>query len=128
MIPSYHHRTFPANIPKAINALSSLKTAIDTIHPSVSTIFSSDTSLRSSLDAPAKYERGMSFFRQIYQRHTPKVLATMDTTSGGDLTHFAINCIYGELLSEHSIIGGQETGLLEFVCCLADGCGPQAKG
>ncbi|KAK4936425.1 hypothetical protein LTR10_022699 [Elasticomyces elasticus] len=114
--------------PRAINALFSLKTALDTTHPSVSTTFSSDTSLRSSLDPSAKYDRGMSFFRQIYQKHTSRVLATMDTTSGGDLTHFAINCIYGELLSEHSIIGGLDTGLLEFVCCLADGCGPQAKG
>ncbi|KAI1617994.1 hypothetical protein EDD36DRAFT_18738 [Exophiala viscosa] len=114
--------------PRAINALFALKTAIDTTHPSISTIFSSDTSLRSDLDASAKYDRGMAFFRQIYQKHTSRVLATMDTTSGGDLTHFAINCIYGELLSEHSIIGGLETGLLEFICCLADGCGPQAKG
>lgn len=70
----------------------------------------------------------MSFFSQIYKQHTSRVLAAMDATSGGDLTHFAINCIYGELLSEHRILGGLETGLLEFVCCLADGCGPQAKG
>jgi len=52
----------------------------------------------------------------------------MSTCSAGDLTHFAINSIYGELLAESSVIGDMQTGLLEFVCCLADGCAPQAKG
>ncbi|KAK5204863.1 hypothetical protein LTR41_009399 [Exophiala xenobiotica] len=114
--------------PRAINALFSLQTSITTTHPSLSSILATDTSLRAPLDPTAKYDRGMSFFRQIYTKHTARVLSAMDSTSGGDLTHFAINCIYGELLSEHTIIGAQETGLLEFVCCLADGCGPQAKG
>ncbi|KAK5232064.1 hypothetical protein LTR47_006905 [Exophiala xenobiotica] len=114
--------------PRAINALFSLQTSITTTHPSLSSILATDTSLRAPLDPTAKYDRGMSFFQQIYTKHTTRVLSAMDSTSGGDLTHFAINCIYGELLSEHTIIGAQETGLLEFVCCLADGCGPQAKG
>jgi len=114
--------------PRAINALFSLQTSITTTHPSLSSTLATDTSLRAPLDPIAKYDRGMSFFRQIYTKHTARVLSAMDSTSGGDLTHFAINCIYGELLSEHTIIGAQETGLLEFVCCLADGCGPQAKG
>jgi len=70
----------------------------------------------------------MSLFEKIYAKHTPRVMASMTSCSGGDLTHFAINCIYGELLAENSIIGDLETGILEFVCCLADGCGPQAKG
>lgn len=70
----------------------------------------------------------MEFFTQIYKQHTGRVLAAMDESSGGDLTHFAINCIYGELLADHSIISARDTGLLEFVCCLADDCGPQAKG
>ncbi|EON67965.1 hypothetical protein W97_07111 [Coniosporium apollinis CBS 100218] len=52
----------------------------------------------------------------------------MATTSGGDLSHFAISSVYGELLSEMSILTAVETGLLEFVCCLADGLAPQAKG
>lgn len=113
---------------QAINALLSLKSAIDTSHPQLTPTLSTDTSLRSPLPSPEKYARGMAFFQQIYQQHTTRVLSAMDATSGGDLTHFAINCIYGELLSEDRIIGGLETGLLEFVCCLADGCGPQAKG
>ncbi|KIW12478.1 hypothetical protein PV08_09755 [Exophiala spinifera] len=114
--------------PRAINALFSLSTSINTTAPTLSNILASDTSLRAPLDATTKYDRGLTFFKQIYTKHTSRVLSAMDSTSGGDLTHFAINCIYGELLSEHTIIGAQETGLLEFVCCLADGCGPQAKG
>ncbi|KAK6373521.1 hypothetical protein LTS17_008013 [Exophiala oligosperma] len=114
--------------PRAINALFSLSTSISTTNPTLSSTLASDTSLRAPLDGAAKYDRGLTFFKQIYTKHTSRVLSAMDSTSGGDLTHFAINCIYGELLSEHTIIGAQETGLLEFVCCLADGCGPQAKG
>ncbi|KAL6240446.1 hypothetical protein RBB50_012647 [Rhinocladiella similis] len=114
--------------PRAINALFSLSTSISTTNPTLSSTLASDTSLRAPLDAAAKYDRGLTFFKHIYTKHTSRVLCAMDSTSGGDLTHFAINCIYGELLSEHSIIGAQGTGLLEFVCCLADGCGPQAKG
>ncbi|EXJ83907.1 hypothetical protein A1O1_07536 [Capronia coronata CBS 617.96] len=114
--------------PRAINALFSLTSAIERTHPSLSAILSSDTSLRAHVGPSEKYTRGMSFFSQIYKQHTARVLAAMDATSGGDLTHFAINCIYGELLSETSLLDGLETGLLEFVCCLADGCGPQAKG
>lgn len=114
--------------PKAINALLSLKTAIEGTHPSLARVLSLDTSLRSAVPAEEKQARGQSFFQQIYRQHTARVLAAMDDTSGGDLTHFALTCIYGELLAEDRIVGGLETGLLEFVCCLADGCGPQAKG
>lgn len=113
---------------KAINALFSLKSAIDASAPHLSSTLATDTSLRASLSSTDKYDRGLAFFNDIYRQHTSRVISAMDATSGGDLTHFAINCIYGELLSEHRIIGGLDTGLLEFVCCLADGCGPQAKG
>ncbi|KIX10009.1 uncharacterized protein Z518_01090 [Rhinocladiella mackenziei CBS 650.93] len=114
--------------PRAINALTSLNSSISHTHPSLSMILSSDQSLRSSLSTSEKSARGMALFTQIYQQHTSRVLDAMDAASGGDLTHFAINCIYGELLSEDRVIGALETGLLEFACCLADGCGPQAKG
>jgi hypothetical protein len=55
-------------------------------------------------------------------------MSNMTLCSGGDLTYFAVNCIYGELLAENSIINDLETGVLEFLCCLADGCAPQGKG
>ncbi|KIX98173.1 uncharacterized protein Z520_06253 [Fonsecaea multimorphosa CBS 102226] len=122
--------------PRAINALLALQQALKTTHPTLSTILESDPSLRATTttttspasDPSAKAARGMRLFQRIYAQHTPRVLSSMSACSGGDLTHFAINCIYGELLAESSIIGDLETGLLEFVCCLADGCAPQAKG
>lgn len=52
----------------------------------------------------------------------------MGASSGGDLDYYAVASIYGELMAETSIVGGAETGVLEFVCCLADGVAPQAKG
>ncbi|KIW97119.1 uncharacterized protein Z519_02511 [Cladophialophora bantiana CBS 173.52] len=119
--------------PRAINALLALQHAIQTTHPNLSSILEADQSLRSAAstsppDPEAKSARGMALFQKIYAQHSPRVLTAMSACSGGDLTFFAINCIYGELLAEDSIIGDLETGLLEFICCLADGCAPQAKG
>ncbi|KAJ9612257.1 hypothetical protein H2200_003854 [Cladophialophora chaetospira] len=116
--------------PRAINALLALQTAISSSHPILSATLSRDESLRSSaLLSPAeKFSRGMALFSRIYDKHTPRVISTMSACSGGDLTHFAIHSIYGELLAESAVIGDMETGVLEFVCCLADGVAPQAKG
>ncbi|OAP61063.1 hypothetical protein AYL99_03264 [Fonsecaea erecta] len=118
--------------PRAINALLVLQQAIKTTHPALSSILEADASLRAAGGDPANPEakaaRGMRLFQRIYAQHSPRVLAAMSACSGGDLTHFAITCIYGELLAEDAIIGDLDTGLLEFVCCLADGCAPQAKG
>ncbi|EXJ62772.1 hypothetical protein A1O7_03211 [Cladophialophora yegresii CBS 114405] len=116
--------------PRAINALLTLHRAIQSSHPSLHTTLQADSSLRSTpwLSRADKFTRGMALFERIYAHHTPRVVATMSSCSGGDLTHFAIQCIYGELLAESAIIGDLETGMLEFVCCLADGVAPQAKG
>lgn len=70
----------------------------------------------------------MALFSRIYDKHTPRVISAMSDCSAGDLTHFAINSIYGELLAEDGIIDDLQTGVLEFVCCLADGVAPQSKG
>ncbi|KAH0846501.1 hypothetical protein AYO21_10146 [Fonsecaea monophora] len=133
--------------PRAINALLALQQAIEKTHPTVSAVLETDQSLRAAVTAATESEdgtqrdatttttttttksaRGMALFSRIYAQHTPRVLSAMSRCSGGDLTHFAIHCIYGELLSDASVIDDLATGLLEFVCCLADGCGPQAKG
>lgn len=127
-LPSLACPPLPNSRPQAINALIALKSSIDASTPHLSTTLSSDQSLRSPIPVTQKSSRGMEFFTQIYKQHTGRVLAAMDESSGGDLTHFAINSIYGELLADHTIIGARDTGLLEFVCCLADDCGPQAKG
>ncbi|KIW71194.1 hypothetical protein PV04_03390 [Phialophora macrospora] len=116
--------------PRAINALLTLHRAISSSHPSLATVLEGDSSLRSSpfLSLADKFNRGMALFQTIYDKHTARVVSTMSSCSGGDLTHFAIHSIYGELLAENAVIGDLETGLLEFVCCLADGVAPQAKG
>ena len=44
------------------------------------------------------------------------------------MDYFALNSIYGELMAETSILDARETGLVEFVACLADGVVAQAKG
>lgn len=87
-----------------------------------------DRSLRSSVPLATRQIRGLDFFRRIYAQHADRVLADLNACSGGDLGEFAINCVYGDLVAEESILGAKETGLLEFVCCLTLGAGPQAKG
>lgn len=52
----------------------------------------------------------------------------MAGTSGGDLSEFAVNCVYGDLMAEDSILSVKDTALLEFACCYASGPHPQAKG
>lgn len=52
----------------------------------------------------------------------------MNSTSGGDLGEFAVNCIYGDLVAETSILDAKETGMLEFAACLTLMAAPQAKG
>jgi hypothetical protein len=116
--------------PRAINALQALHKTITAMHPHLVPILATDPSLRSNrnLTPEQKHARGLDLFIRIYDKHSPRVIEAMSTCSAGDLTQFAIHSIYGELLAEDSIVGDLETGLLEFVCCLADGCAPQAKG
>ena len=45
-----------------------------------------------------------------------------------DLAIFAIESLYGELLSEFSVLNEQSTSLLEMVACIATNAIPQAKG
>ena len=52
----------------------------------------------------------------------------MSESSGGELSHFALNSVYGELMAETSILDAKDTVLMEFVCCMAGLAGPQAKG
>ncbi|PGH03700.1 hypothetical protein AJ79_07282 [Helicocarpus griseus UAMH5409] len=127
--------------PRAINALLSLHSSIsennnvpdptDPSKPTLFALFTSDKPLR-TLDtfpsADARYARGEEFFSQIYADYTKRILSSMRSTSAGDLDYFAVTSVYGELMSEMRILDGRETVLLEFVCCLADEVGAQAKG
>lgn len=45
----------------------------------------------------------------------------MSLASGGDLSEFAINAVYGDLMAEESRLSAKETGLLEFLACYATG-------
>ncbi|KAL2365567.1 hypothetical protein RJZ56_001499 [Blastomyces dermatitidis] len=118
--------------PRGINGLLALQSSLTThTAPAIHTTLKSDKPLRSLLTFPsaeARYARGKHFFTQIYANHTERVLSSMSASSAGDLSYFAVSSIYGELMAEMRILDGRETVLLEFVCCLADVVGAQAKG
>jgi alkylhydroperoxidase/carboxymuconolactone decarboxylase family protein YurZ len=78
-------------------------------------------------DHEAKIARGKEFFTKVYNRHTDRVLNNL-ARGHPDLATYAIESLYGELLSEFSIINEQSTSLLEMVACIAGNCIPQAKG
>lgn len=118
--------------PRAINALTTLHSTMTQTHP---TLLSHPLLLSSAPQSPFSgsasqplHDRGMSLFSRIYASHTPRVLSTLGRCSNGALSDFAVDCIYGALLSDASVTSDRATGLLEFACCLADGVAPQAKG
>jgi alkylhydroperoxidase/carboxymuconolactone decarboxylase family protein YurZ len=65
---------------------------------------------------------------KIYARHPRRIFNSLAETSGGDLSYFVVNCVYGDLLAEDSILDPKDTALLDFACCYATGAFPQAKG
>jgi alkylhydroperoxidase/carboxymuconolactone decarboxylase family protein YurZ len=78
-------------------------------------------------DHDAKIARGRDFFSKVYAQHTNRVLTNL-SRGHPDLPIFAIESLYGELLSEFSIINEQSTSLIEMVACIATNAIPQAKG
>lgn len=121
---AYQHLT-PA---QSINGLSLLHKTLTSNSPHVAEMLSTDKSLRSPIPLPERHARGHAFFSKIYGKHTSTVLTNLNTTSGGDLGEYAVNCVYGDLVAEFAILNEKETTLLEFVCCLSIMAGPQAKG
>jgi hypothetical protein len=87
-----------------------------------------DKSLRQSVSKADREARGKAFFSKVYAQHAERILKNMAGTSGGDLSEFAVSCVYGDLMAEDSILSVKDTGLLEFACCYASGAYPQAKG
>lgn len=116
--------------PKGINACMALRKALQSDSPDLLEQLDKDKSLRQSLQRPEKDTRGKEFFSKIYAQHTDRVLHNMSLASGGDLSEFAINAIYGDLMAETSRLDAKETGLLEFIACYATGgsAWSQAKG
>ncbi|SMY20868.1 unnamed protein product [Zymoseptoria tritici ST99CH_1A5] len=116
--------------PKGINACTALRSAIQADCPHLEEKLDSDTSLRQHLQRSEKDARGREFFGKIYAHHTDRVLRNMSLASGGDLSEFAINAVYGDLMAEETRLDAKETGLLEFLACYATGGSvwSQAKG
>jgi alkylhydroperoxidase/carboxymuconolactone decarboxylase family protein YurZ len=79
------------------------------------------------MDHEAKIERGMEFFSKVYAQHTNRVLTNL-SRGHPDLPTYAIESLYGELLSEFSILDEKSTSLLEMVVCISSNAIPQAKG
>ena len=79
------------------------------------------------MDHEAKIERGKEFFSKIYSQHTNRVITNL-SRGHPDLPAYAIESLYGELLSEFSILNEQSTSLIEMVACISSNTIPQAKG
>lgn len=94
---------------------------MQTSAPDVAKELDQDSSLRSHLSRSEKDARGKDFFSKIYAQHTDRVLENMSLASGGDLSEFAINAVYGDLMAEEGRLNAKETGLLEFLACYAAG-------
>lgn len=116
--------------PRGINSLAALKTAMQKLSPAVLEQLNAEKSVRQSKlsSRQESASRGKNFFTKVYKQHTDVILESMSESSNGDLSRFVVESVYGDLLSEMSILDERETGLLEFLCCYATGAAPQAKG
>ena len=116
--------------PRGINSLAALKSAMEKASPAVFERLNAERSVRQSKLSSRQEAatNGKAFFTKVYKQHTDGILESMSTSSNGDLSRFVIESVYGDLLSETSILDERETGLLEFLCCYATGAAPQAKG
>jgi hypothetical protein len=92
-----------------------LRSAINDQNPELGKMLESDQSMRANLTADQLNKRGYDFFASVYGKVADKVHDNMALSSGGDLPHFAILSVYGELMAETSIVDAKQTGLLEFV-------------
>ena len=124
----FHAQRLTCDFEKSITALSALRHAISELCPSVQPSLEKDKSLRAPVPLSERQKRGKEFFSRIYQQHTDRVLENLNLSSGGDLGEFAINCVYGDLVAETSILNEKVTSLLEFACCLGIGAPNQTKG
>jgi hypothetical protein len=113
---------------QGINGLAALKSAIKQTSPQLQSKLDQDKSLHQSLSKADREVRGKAFFSRVYAQHAERILKNMAGTSGGDLSEFAVNCVYGDLMVEDSILSVKDTALLEFACCYASGAHPQGKG
>jgi alkylhydroperoxidase/carboxymuconolactone decarboxylase family protein YurZ len=79
------------------------------------------------MDHEAKIVRGKEFFSKVYAQHTNRVLTNLGR-GHPDLPIYVIESLYGELLSDFSLLDERSTSLIEMVACIASNAIPQAKG
>ncbi|CAO3647144.1 unnamed protein product [Cunninghamella blakesleeana] len=72
-------------------------------------------------------QNGQKLFDVIYDRHTKKVMSTMDTIYP-DLGQTARNHIYASVLSDTTLLSPKETSLVVVAGCFAQNIAPQLKG
>jgi alkylhydroperoxidase/carboxymuconolactone decarboxylase family protein YurZ len=108
--------------------MAALKSAIKQTSPALQDKLEKDRSRLQSLSKADREARGKAFFSKVYAQHAERILNSLAKTSGGDLSEFVVNSVYGDLLAEESILSAKDTALLEFACCYASGAYPQAKG
>lgn len=125
-------------LPKAINSLMQLKNATPE--------HLRETELQRQVDRPssesenqatkevnadsktAKIEnRGASFFDQVYGKINKRVMGQM-STAYPDLGYYALNHVYGPLLSFTGIIGPKDTSLVVIASLIPQDVNPQLKG
>jgi hypothetical protein len=91
------------NASQGIIGLAAPKGAIKQTSPLLQNKLDQDKSLRQSLSKADREARGKTFFSKVYAKHADRVLKNMAGTSGGDLSEFAVNCVYGDLMAEDPI-------------------------
>jgi hypothetical protein len=113
---------------QGIDGLTAVRNGISKTSPDLQDLLDKDKSLRQAVSKREREERGRAFFNKVYAQLSDRILKNMTLNSGGDLAEFAIDCVYGDLMAETSILSEKDTGLSEYACCYASRASPQAEG
>lgn len=103
-------------LPKSINSLTQLKNA-------------TPEELREHKLNRQQFDpsRGAGFFDAVYGKISRRVQGQM-SSAYPDLCDYAINHVYGPLLSHTAILGPKETSLVVVACLIPQDVNPQLKG
>ena len=107
-------------LPKTINSLTQLK--------NVTPVTLRDTDLQRDpqISAPGATV-GTAFFDQVYGKISKRVMGQM-STAYPDLAYYALDHVYGPLLSYTGILGPKETSFVVIACLVPQDVNPQLKG
>lgn len=109
-------------LPKAINSLTLLK--------NVTPLELRESSpQRKFLESPdlVSETQGASFFNQVYGKVAKRIMGQL-SSAYPDLAPYAINHVYGPLLSYTDILSPKETSLVVVACLIPQDVNPQLKG